>query len=71
MSAKEKAELVRLLANELADNVNVRENDRDTVGGTFLGYGAASGTGKYKVLADIRRLRRELMELYKLIEGER
>lgn len=69
MDARQKAELVRLMACELERNIVIRENRRETAGGS-LKRRQESGTGKYQILADVRRLRRELMEVYRMVEGE-
>lgn len=72
-NAVSKAGLIRLMANELTDNVKERESQRSPLG-TYPPcpgyYKSWSGCNKYQILDDIRKLRRCLNELSHIIERE-
>ena len=62
-----KAQLLRLMVDELCDNIEAREASESclhTYGS--LGY----GQGKTQIQNDIRRCRRTLLDLWKLIGKE-
>ena len=66
-----KAQLLRLLVNELCDNIEAREASESclrTYGS--LSYGLEDGQGKTQIQSDIRRCRRTLLDLWKLIGKE-
>lgn len=63
-----KAQLLRLMVDELCDNIEAREASESrlhTYGS--LGYGLEDGQGKTQIQSDIRRCRRTLLDLWKLI----
>lgn len=66
-----KAQLLRLLVNELCDNIEAREASESclhTYGS--LSYGLEDGQGKTQIQNDICRCRRTLLDLWKLIGKE-
>ncbi|WP_322152939.1 hypothetical protein [Paratractidigestivibacter sp.] len=66
-----KTQLLRLLVNELCDNIEAREateSNMHTYGN--IGYGLEDGQGKTQIQNDIRRCRRTLLDLWKLIGKE-
>lgn len=66
-----KAQLLRLMVDELCDNIEAREASESclrTYGS--LGYGLEDGQGKTRIQNDIRRCRRTLLDLWKLIGKE-
>ncbi len=66
-----KAQLLRLMVDELCDNIEDREASESclhTYGS--LGYGLEDGQGKTQIQNDIRRCRRTLLDLWKLIGKE-
>ena len=65
-----KAEMLRLMANELCDNIEDRESMCSSLG-TYPSYGELNdGQSKMQILADIRKCRRTLLEISKLVEKE-
>lgn len=66
-----KAQLLRLMVDEVCDNIEAREASESclhTYGS--LGYGLEDGQGKTQIQNDIRRCRRTLLDLWKLIGKE-
>ncbi len=66
-----KARMLRLMCNELCDNIEAREANESSLG-TYgsVGYGLENGQAKTQIQNDIRRCRRTLLDLHKLIGEE-
>ena len=67
----QKTQLLRLLVNELCDNIEAREATESclhTYGSVC--YGLEDGQGKTQIQNDIRRCRRTLLDLWKLMGKE-
>ena len=63
----QKTQLLRLLVNELYDNIEAREAEVDELGYyPGFGYGKAENLAKTQIENDIRRCRRKLLDLWKL-----
>ena len=61
-----KAQLLRLMVDELCDNIEAREASESCL----HTYGLEDGQGKTQIQNDIRRCRRTLLDLWKLIGKE-
>lgn len=67
----QKTQLLRLLVNELCDNIEAREASESCLHiYERLGHGLEDGQGKTQIQNDIRRCRRTLLDLWKLIGKE-
>ena len=67
----QKTQLLRLMVDELCDNIEAREAT-ESVLHTYgsVGYGLDDGQGKTQIQNETRRCRRTLLDLWKLIGKE-
>lgn len=68
----QKTQLLRLMVDELCDNIEAREAKESNIHTyPMCGYcGIEDGQGKTQIQNDIRRCRRTLLDLWKLIGKE-